>query len=97
MSFLAELLCSRRAPQAAVLALISFAFGGCSADTSTRFSQAVSNPFNYQPDSTGSVPAAAPAPQVERQPNASSASGAPPAVAAPQSYPAAGADRKSVV
>jgi len=91
MSFLAELLCSRRAPQAAVLALISFAFAGCSADTSTRFSQAVSNPFNYQPDSTGSVPAAAPAPQVERQPNASSASGAPPAVAAPQSYPAAGA------
>ena len=91
MSFLAELLCSRRAPQAAVLALISFAFAGCSADTSTRFSQAVSNPFNYQPDSTGSVPAAAPAPQVERQPYASSASGAPPAVAAPQSYPATGA------
>ena len=91
MSFLAELLCSRRAPQAAVLALISFAFAGCSADTSTRFSQAVSNPFNYQPDSTGSVQAAAPAPQVERQPYASSASGAPPVVAAPQSYPAAGA------
>jgi murein DD-endopeptidase MepM/ murein hydrolase activator NlpD len=91
MSFIAELLCSRRAPQAAVLALISFAFAGCSADTSTRFSQAVSNPFNYQPDSTGSVPAAAPAPQVERQPYASSASGALPVVAAPQSYPAAGA------
>ena len=100
MSFLAELLCSRRAPQAAVLALISFAFAGCSADTSTRFSQAVSNPFNYQPESTGSVAAAAPAPQVERheppqyaspQPYASAASGAPPVVAAPQSYPSAGA------
>jgi len=96
MSFVAELLCSRRAPQAAVLALISFAFAGCSADTSTRFSQAVSNPFNYQPESTGSVPAAAPTPQVERhelrpQPYASSASGAPPAVAAPQSYPSANA------
>jgi murein DD-endopeptidase MepM/ murein hydrolase activator NlpD len=100
MPFATELLCLRRAPQAAVLALISFAIAGCSADTSSRFSQAVSNPFNYQPDSTGSVPAAAPAPQAERhdlsqparpQPYASSASGAPPAVAAPQSYPSAGA------
>jgi murein DD-endopeptidase MepM/ murein hydrolase activator NlpD len=96
MSIVAELLCSRRAPHAAVLALVSFAFAGCSADTSTRFSQAVSNPFNYQAESTGSVPAAAPAPQVERhdtrpQPYASSASGAPPVVAAPQSYPSAAA------
>jgi murein DD-endopeptidase MepM/ murein hydrolase activator NlpD len=100
MSFVAELLCSRRAPHAAALALVSFAFAGCSADTSSRFSQTVTNPFNYQPESTGSVPAAAPAPQVERhdlsqsarpQPYASSASGAPPVVAAPQSYPSAGA------
>jgi murein DD-endopeptidase MepM/ murein hydrolase activator NlpD len=92
MSFVAELLCSRRAPHAAVLALVSFAFAGCSADTSTRFSQAVNNPFNYQPDSTGSVQPPAPAPQVERpQPYASSASGAPPVVAAPQSYPSASA------
>ncbi len=100
MTFVAELLCSRRASQAAVLALISFAFAGCSADTSTRFSQTVSNPFNYQPESTGSVPAAAPTPQVERhdlpqyarpQPYASSASGAPPVVAAPQSYASANA------
>ena len=91
MSFVAELLCSRRAPHAAVLALVSFAFAGCSADTSTRFSQAVNNPFNYQPDSTGSVQPPAPAPQVERpQPYASSASGAPPVVAAPQSYPSTG-------
>jgi len=92
MSIVAELLCSRRVPQAAVLALVSFAIAGCSADTSSRFSQTVSNPFNYQPESTGSVPAAAPAPQVERhdirpQPYASSASGAPPVVAAPQTYP----------
>jgi murein DD-endopeptidase MepM/ murein hydrolase activator NlpD len=98
MSFVAELLCSRRAPHAAVLALVSFAFAGCSADTSSRFSQAVSNPFNYQAESTGSVPAAAPAPQVERhdqyarpQPYASSASGAPPVVTAPQSYPSTAA------
>ncbi|HLG84027.1 MAG TPA: peptidoglycan DD-metalloendopeptidase family protein [Bradyrhizobium sp.] len=100
MSFVAELLCSRRVPHAAVLALVSFAFAGCSADTSTRFSQTVTNPFNYQPESTGSVAAAAPAPQVERhelpqyarpQPYASSASGAPPVVAAPQSYPSAAA------
>jgi murein DD-endopeptidase MepM/ murein hydrolase activator NlpD len=99
MSIVAELLCSRRAPQAAALALISFAFAGCSADTSTRFSQTVTNPFNYQPEATGSVATAAPAPQVERQelpqysrpqPYASSAAGAPPVVAAPQSYPSAG-------
>jgi murein DD-endopeptidase MepM/ murein hydrolase activator NlpD len=99
MSIVAELLCSRRVPPAAVLALVSFAIAGCSADTSSRFSQTVTNPFNYQPESTGSVPAAAPAPQVERrdlsqsahpQPYASSASGAPPVVAAPQSYPSTG-------
>ena len=88
MSLVAELLCSRRAPHAAVLALISFAFAGCSADTSTRFSQAVSNPFNYQPESTGSVAAAAPAPQVDVRPQPSAA-GVPPAVAAPQTYPSA--------
>src|SRR5271166_1738748 len=103
MSIVAELLCSRRVLHAAVLALVSFAFAGCSADTSSRFSQTtLGNPFNYQPESTGSVPAAAPAPapQVERhdlpqysrpQPYASSASGAPPMVAAPQSYSSAGA------
>ena len=101
MSIVAELLCSRRVPHAAVLALVSFAFAGCSADTSSRFSQTtLGNPFNYQPEATGSVPSAAPAPQVERQeppqyarpqPYASSASGAPPVVAAPQSYPSASA------
>jgi murein DD-endopeptidase MepM/ murein hydrolase activator NlpD len=100
MSRVAELLCSRRVPPLAVLALISFAFAGCSADMSTRLQQSsIGNPFNYQAEATGSVPpAAAPAPQVEqreppqtsRQPYASS-SGAPPVVAAAQSYPTASA------
>jgi hypothetical protein len=39
MSRVAELLCSRRVPPLAVLALISFAFAGCSAEKSTRFQQ----------------------------------------------------------
>jgi murein DD-endopeptidase MepM/ murein hydrolase activator NlpD len=99
MSRVAELLCSRRVPQAAALALISFALAGCSADMSTRLQQAsFGNPFNYQPEATGSVPAAAPTAQVERHdlpqygraPYAAS-SGAPPVVAAPQSYPTASA------
>jgi murein DD-endopeptidase MepM/ murein hydrolase activator NlpD len=90
MSLVAELLCSRRVPLVAALALISFAFAGCSSDTSTRFSQTtLGNPFNYQPEATGSVPSAAPTPQVERRPYGSAASGAPPLVAAPQSYPSA--------
>ncbi|HLZ02262.1 MAG TPA: LysM peptidoglycan-binding domain-containing M23 family metallopeptidase [Bradyrhizobium sp.] len=82
---------SRCVPQLAVLALISFGVAGCSADMSSR----LSNPFNYQPESTGSVPAAAPQAQVERRelPQYSrppyQASAAPPAVAAPQSYPVA--------
>lgn len=99
MSRVAELLRSRRVPQAAVLALMSVGFAGCSADMSTRFSQnTLSNPFNYQPEATGSVPAAQPQAQVERRelpqyarPQAQYQSSAlpPPAVAAPQSYPAA--------
>ncbi len=39
MSRVVELLCSRRVPQVAVLALMSFGFAGCSADMSTRLSQ----------------------------------------------------------
>ncbi|MBR1143863.1 peptidoglycan DD-metalloendopeptidase family protein [Bradyrhizobium sp. AUGA SZCCT0431] len=67
MSRVVELLRSRRVPQVAVLTLMSFGFAGCSADMSTRFSQnTLSNPFNYQPDATGSVQQA-PAPQVERR------------------------------
>jgi murein DD-endopeptidase MepM/ murein hydrolase activator NlpD len=100
MSRVAELLRSRRMPQVAVLTLMSVGFAGCSADMSTRFSQnTLSNPFNYQPEATGSVPA----PQVERRelpqyqrPQSqnpqyqSSALPPPPVVAAPRSYPVAG-------
>src|SRR5665213_1813054 len=91
-----ELLCSRRIPQAAVLALMSFGFAGCSADMSTRLSQnSFSNPFAAQPEATGSVPA----PVVERRelpqysrPQAQYQSQAlPPPIAAPKSYPTASA------
>src|SRR6202040_2767978 len=97
MSRVVELLCSRRTPQVAVLALMSFGFAGCSADMQTRMSQnSFSNPFASQPETTGTV--AAPAPQVERrelpqyarpQTQVQSSALPPPAVAAPQSYPAA--------
>ncbi len=96
MSRVVELLCSRRAPQVAALALISIGFAGCSADMSTRLSQnSFSNPFASQPEAaTGSVPA----PAVERRelpqyarPQSQYQSQAlpPPQVAAPQSYPTA--------
>ena len=103
MSGVVELLRSRRVPQVAVLALMSVAFAGCSADMSSRFSQdTLSNPFNYQPEATGSVPApkverrelpqyARPQSQYSQAPQYQSQPLAPPAVAAPQSYPAAGA------
>jgi len=88
MSRVVELLCSRRAPHVAVLALISIGFAGCSADMQTRLSE---NPFASQPESTASVPPASverrdlpqysrPRPQVQSQ-------NLPPAIAAPQSYP----------
>jgi murein DD-endopeptidase MepM/ murein hydrolase activator NlpD len=92
-----ELLYSRRTPQVAVLALMSFGFAGCSSDMQTRMSQnSFSNPFASQPETTGSV--AAPAPQVERRelpqyarPQSQYQSSAlPPPVGAPQSYPADG-------
>ncbi len=95
MSRVVELLCSRRIPQVAVLALMSFGFAGCSADTQTRLSQnSFSNPFASQPEATGSVPT----PQVERRelpqyarPQSQYQSSAlPPPIAAPQSYPATG-------
>jgi murein DD-endopeptidase MepM/ murein hydrolase activator NlpD len=90
-----ELLCSRRIPQVAVLALMSFGFAGCSADMQTRMSQnSFSNPFASQPEATGSVPA----PQVERRelpqyarPQSQYQSQALPPIAAPQSYPTANA------
>ncbi|WP_441236379.1 peptidoglycan DD-metalloendopeptidase family protein [Bradyrhizobium sp. 930_D9_N1_4] len=99
MSVVAELLNSRRVPQVAVLALISFSFAGCSADMSSRMSQSnFSNPFAS--DQTGSVQQAPPPQQPRELPQYSrpqTQSGyyqsqplPPPAVSAPQSYPVAG-------
>lgn len=51
MSRVVELLCSRRAPQMAVLAFVSVGFSACSADMQTRFQQAPFGPV----ESTGSV------------------------------------------
>ncbi len=90
------LLRSRRVPQIGALALISFGFAGCSADMSTRLSQdPFSNPFASRAEATGTVP---PAPIERRelpqygrppQPAYPVSSAPPPAIAAPQSYPAA--------
>lgn len=59
MSRFVELISSRRAPHFVVLALVSVGFGGCSADTQTRFQDnSFSNPFasrNSAPEATGSV------------------------------------------
>ncbi|WP_061028199.1 LysM peptidoglycan-binding domain-containing M23 family metallopeptidase [Bradyrhizobium sp. CCH5-F6] len=96
MSAVVELLYSRRVPQVAVLALISFSFAGCSADMSSRLSQSnFSNPFASE--STGSVQQAPPPqrelPQYARpqtQPGYyQSQPLPPPAVSAPQTYPVA--------
>jgi murein DD-endopeptidase MepM/ murein hydrolase activator NlpD len=93
MSRVVELLCSRRVPQTAVLALMSIGFVGCSADMQTRLSQdSFSNPFASRQEATGSVPT----PTVERRelPQYSrpqyQSSALPPPIAAPQSYPAGG-------
>src|SRR3954468_1274734 len=74
MSRVVALLCSRRAPHVAALALMSIGFAGCSADMSTRFAQNQPSPshpsqFGWQRDTTGSVAVAvgaAPAGPVER-------------------------------
>src|ERR1700741_1156972 len=92
MSRVVELLCSRRVPHVAALALMSIGFAGCSADMSTRLSQdPFSNPFASQPEATGSVPSPAverrELPQYSRPQYQSQA--LPPPVSAPQSYPAA--------
>ena len=94
MSRFVELLCSRRAPQIAVLALMSFGFAGCSADMSTRLSQnSFSNPFASQPEATGSVPAPAverrELPQYSRPQSQYQSQALPPPIAAPRSYPTA--------
>jgi murein DD-endopeptidase MepM/ murein hydrolase activator NlpD len=97
MSRIAELLCSRRMPQVAVLTLMSVGFAGCSADMQTRFSDSsFSNPFASQPEATGSVRAPAAErreqPQYARPqtsaPQFQSQALPPPAVAAPPAYPA---------
>jgi murein DD-endopeptidase MepM/ murein hydrolase activator NlpD len=90
------LLCSRRAPQFAALALMSVGFSGCSADMQTRLSQ---NPFDNR-EATGSVAQQPPArelPQYQRpqyqqpqyQPQVQSQA-LPPPISAPRSYPVAG-------
>jgi murein DD-endopeptidase MepM/ murein hydrolase activator NlpD len=98
MSGVAEFSGSRRVPQIAALALIAFGVAGCSADMTSRFQQSsIANPFGYQGEATGSVPAAAPAPQVEQhelpqysRPHSQVQSSAlPPAVGAPQTMPVA--------
>src|SRR3990170_380055 len=96
MSRVIELLCSRRVPHAAALALMSIGFAGCSADMSTRLSQnSFSNPFASQPEATGSVPAPAAErrelPQYSRPQSQYRSSALPPPISAPQSYPAASA------
>ena len=92
MSRIVELICSRRVPQVAVLALMSIAFAGCSADMSSRLSQnPFSNPFASQPEATGSVPA----PAVERRElpqhvrPQSQSQALPPPISAPRSHPTA--------
>ena len=95
MSRVVELLYSRRIPHVAALALISFGFAGCSGDMSSRFSQSsLSNPFGYQPEATGAVPAPAverrELPQYARPQSQSQSQALPPPIAAPKSYPTAG-------
>src|SRR6476661_9063902 len=91
MSRVVELLCARRVPHVAVLALMSVGFAGCSADMSTRLSQnSFSNPFASQREATGAVPA----PAIERRelPQYSRPQSQPrtvPPISAPQTYPAA--------
>jgi len=87
MSGAVELLYSRRAPSVAVLALVSVGFAGCSADSTTRFSQ---NPFASQQEATASA-SASPS-SVERRelpqyarPQSQSQS-LPPAISAPPSH-----------
>ncbi|WP_022721175.1 LysM peptidoglycan-binding domain-containing M23 family metallopeptidase [Rhodopseudomonas sp. B29] len=100
MSRVVEFLSSRRAPQVAVLALMSVGFSACSADMQTRFQQAPFGPV----ESTGSVSQQRQAPrelpqysrpqyqppyqQPAYQPQYQSQ--ALPPISAPQSYPVAG-------
>jgi murein DD-endopeptidase MepM/ murein hydrolase activator NlpD len=86
MSRAVALLCSRRVPPIAVLALMSIGFAGCSSDLQTRLSD---NPFASN-ESTASVPSA-PAqrrelPQYSRPQSQVQSQSLPP-ISAPQSYP----------
>src|SRR3974390_3370688 len=90
MSGAVELLCSRRVPSIAVLALMAIGFAGCSADTATRFSE---NPFASRAESTASL-SPAPVerrelPQYSRPQSQYQSKGIAPGISAPQSYPAA--------
>jgi len=89
MSRIVELLCSRRMPQVAALALMSIGFAGCSGDMSSRLSQnSFSNPFASQQEATSAVAA----PAVERRelpPRPQVSQALPPPISAPKSYPAA--------
>src|ERR1700744_2673043 len=88
MSRAVALLCSRRAPQMAVLALMSIGFAGCSADMQSRLSE---NPFASN-ESTASVPPASverrELPQYSRPQSQVQSQSLPPPIAAPQSYSA---------
>jgi len=96
MSRVVELLCSRRMPHVAALALMSIGFAGCSGDMSSRLSQnSFSNPFASQQEATGSVPAPAverrELPQYARPQSHYRSQALPPPISAPQSNPAANA------
>src|SRR5579872_1480717 len=90
MSRAVELLCSRRAPHVAVLALMSVVVAGCSSSTQTRLSE---NPFASN-ESTASVPQAPverrELPQYTRPQSQVQSQSLPPPITAPQSYPSTG-------
>src|SRR6266851_8419437 len=98
MSRIVELLCSRRMPQVAVLALMSIGFAGCSGDMQTRLSQdSLSNPFASEATGTappapieGREPPRYPRPQPQPQYQYQSQA-LPPPIAVPQSNPTASA------
>jgi LysM repeat protein len=94
MSRVVELLCSRRMPHVAVLALMSIGFAGCSADMSSRMSQnSLANPFASQPEATGAVLTSnverRELPQYARPKSQYQSQALPPPISAPQSYPTA--------
>src|ERR1700692_262494 len=94
MSRAVELLCSRRVPHVAVLALMSIGFAGCSADMSTRLAQnPFSNPVASQPEATGSVQTSnverRELPQYARPQSQYQSQALPPPISAPRSYPTA--------